>query len=75
MDADDLSQIACLGNDTPEERLLKRQRYHELQEVLSKAFNEDKQDFDRSVISSSSSTQSIGTVRYNGKLIDKGGGQ
>ena len=75
MDADDLSQIACLGNDTPEERLLKRQRYHELQEVLSKAFNEDKQDFDRSVISSSSSTQSIGTVRSNGKLIDKGGGQ
>uniref|UniRef100_A0A6N2MNH6 BTB domain-containing protein n=1 Tax=Salix viminalis TaxID=40686 RepID=A0A6N2MNH6_SALVM len=76
MDADDLSQIACLGNDSPEERLLKRQRYHELQEVLSKAFNEDKQDFDRSVISSSSSTQSIATARSNGKkLIDRGGGQ
>jgi regulatory protein NPR1 len=74
MDADDLSQIAYLGNETSEERLVKRQRHLELQEALSKAFNEDKQEFDRSVISSSSSTKSIGTARSNGKLIDMGGG-
>ncbi|KAF2302711.1 hypothetical protein GH714_001346 [Hevea brasiliensis] len=43
MDADDLSQLAYLGNDTPEERLQKKRRYMELQEVLTKAFTEDKQ--------------------------------
>ncbi|KAG6769957.1 hypothetical protein POTOM_025624 [Populus tomentosa] len=74
MDADDLSQIAYLGNETSEERLVKRQRHLELQEALSKAFDEDKQEFDRSVISSSSSTKSIGTASSNGKLSDKGGG-
>ena len=47
MDADDLSEIACMGNDTAEERQLKKQRYMELQEVLSKAFSEDKQEFDK----------------------------
>jgi regulatory protein NPR1 len=74
MDADDLSRIAYLGNETSEERLVKKQRHIELQEALSKAFNEDKQEFDRSVISSSSSTKSIGTARSNGKLTDNGGG-
>ncbi|KAF3439623.1 hypothetical protein FNV43_RR17901 [Rhamnella rubrinervis] len=59
MDADDLSQLAYMGNDTPEERLVKRRRYMELQEVLSKAFDEDKEEFDRSAISSSSSSTSI----------------
>lgn len=59
MDADDLNQLACPGNDTPEERLLKRIRYMELQEVVSKAFNEDKEEFDRSAISSSSSSKSV----------------
>lgn len=28
MDADDLNQLACPGNDTPEERLLKRIKVH-----------------------------------------------
>ncbi|KAJ4851145.1 hypothetical protein Tsubulata_003229 [Turnera subulata] len=75
MDADDLSQLAYLGNDTPEERQVKRQRYMELQEVLSKAFSEDKQEFDRSGISSSSSSKSVGAGRSNGKLIDRGRGR
>ncbi|GLT98698.1 hypothetical protein SLE2022_161900 [Rubroshorea leprosula] len=66
MDADDLSQLACLGNDTTEERLLKKRRYVELQDVLSKAFTEDKEEFDRSTISSSSSAKSIGVTRPNG---------
>lgn len=68
MDADDLSQLAYMGNDTPEERLVKRRRYMELQEILSKAFNEDKEEIDRSVISSASSSTSIGVVQPNGKL-------
>ncbi|PON84424.1 Potassium channel [Trema orientale] len=68
MDADDLSQMAYLGCDTPAERLVKKRRYMELQEVLSKAFNEDKEEIDRSALSSSSSSTSIGVVRPNGKL-------
>ncbi|KAK3014728.1 hypothetical protein RJ639_008398 [Escallonia herrerae] len=48
MDADDLSELAYLGNDGPDERQLKKQRYIELQEVLSKAFSEDKEEFHRS---------------------------
>lgn len=58
MDADDLSQLACMGNDSPEERVAKRRRYMELQEVLNKVFHEDKVEFDRSGISSSSSSTS-----------------
>ncbi|VVA10322.1 Hypothetical predicted protein [Prunus dulcis] len=68
MDGDDISQLAYTGDDTPELRLLKRRRYMELQEVLSKAFNEDKEEFDRSAVSSSSSSTSIGVVRSNGML-------
>nr|XP_023904292.1 BTB/POZ domain and ankyrin repeat-containing protein NPR1-like [Quercus suber] len=70
MDDDDISQLAYVGNDTPEERKLKRQRYMELQEVLIKAFNEDKQEYDRSAISSSSSS-SIGVMKPNGKFTIK----
>ena len=66
MDDDDISQLAYVGNDTPEERQLKKQRYMELQEVLIKAFQEDKVEFDRSAISSSSSS-SIGVMKPNGK--------
>ncbi|KAF7806739.1 BTB/POZ domain and ankyrin repeat-containing protein NPR1-like [Senna tora] len=63
MDADDLSQLACMGDETPEERQVKRRRYMELQEVLSKAFNEDKEEFDKSGVSSSSSSTSIEITR------------
>lgn len=68
MDGDDISQLAYTGDDTPELRLSKQRRYMELQKVLSKAFNEDKEEFDRSAVSSSSSSTSIGVVRSNGKL-------
>nr|ABC54558.1 nonexpresser of pathogenesis-related 1 [Gossypium hirsutum]ABV68572.1 nonexpresser of PR protein [Gossypium hirsutum] len=67
MDADDLSQLACGGIDTAEERVVKRQRYMELQDVLSKAFHEDKEQFDRSAISSSSSSKSIVVTGPKGK--------
>ncbi|CAO2841530.1 unnamed protein product [Amaranthus hypochondriacus] len=56
MDADDLSQLAYLGKDTPEERQRKRKRYLELRDALSQAFSADKEEFDRSTLSSSSST-------------------
>ncbi|KAL3532639.1 hypothetical protein ACH5RR_006160 [Cinchona calisaya] len=68
MDADDLSEIAYMGNDTPEERQLKKQRYMELQEVLTKAFNEDKEEYDRNNnLSSSSSSTSMGIMKSNMK--------
>ncbi|XP_022732648.1 BTB/POZ domain and ankyrin repeat-containing protein NPR1 [Durio zibethinus] len=74
MDADDLSELACGGNDTPEDRLVKRQRYMELQDLLSKAFHEDREEFDRSAISSSSSsTKSTRVSKPNGKLTGTGG--
>ncbi|GMQ06094.1 hypothetical protein CsSME_00050811 [Camellia sinensis var. sinensis] len=71
MDADDLSELAYLDNETHEERQLKKQRYMELQEVLTKAFTEDKREFDKSNISSSSSSTSMGVSRANGKLTFK----
>ncbi|XP_074280733.1 BTB/POZ domain and ankyrin repeat-containing protein NPR1-like [Silene latifolia] len=63
MDAEDLSQLAYLGNDTPEERIRKRKRYVELQDALTKAFTEDKEEFDRSTLSSSASSTLIGNTR------------
>ncbi|CAI0387351.1 unnamed protein product [Linum tenue] len=59
-DDDNLTQLACLGNGTPEEKQRKRKRYVELQQLLSKAFSADKEEFDRSAISSSSSSKSVG---------------
>ena len=38
-----------LGRDTPS----KKRKFHYLQDLLLKAFNEDKEEFDRSVLSSS----------------------
>lgn len=65
MDNDDLSEIACVGNETPEEHRSKRQRYMELQEILTKAFTEDKEEFDRAnnASSSSSSTSLAAAVK------------
>ncbi|KAF8393609.1 hypothetical protein HHK36_021853 [Tetracentron sinense] len=62
MDADDLSELAYLGKDTPDERMLKKRRYLELQVILNKAFSEDKVEYEKSTISSSSSSTSIGVV-------------
>lgn len=66
MDAEELSQLAFIGDDTPEERQRKKRRYVELQEVLSKAFTEDKVELDSSALSSSSSTTPI--CKAPGKL-------
>lgn len=68
MDNDDYSELAYLENENPEEREMKKRRYIELQEVLSKAFHEDKEEFDKcNTISSSSSSTSFGVARPNSK--------
>ncbi|KAI3714552.1 hypothetical protein L6452_21508 [Arctium lappa] len=48
--------------DTPEERELKKQKYLEAQETLNKAFNEDKEEFEKSYTISSSSSSTSGIV-------------
>ncbi|XP_076890613.1 BTB/POZ domain and ankyrin repeat-containing protein NPR1-like [Bidens hawaiensis] len=45
-------------NNTPEEPESKKQKYLQVQETLNKAFNEDKEEFDKYAISSSSSSTS-----------------
>ncbi|KAK3160609.1 hypothetical protein QOZ80_1BG0061860 [Eleusine coracana subsp. coracana] len=56
---DDETELASLGRDTSE----RKRRFHDLQDVLQKAFSEDKEEFDRSARSSSSSSTTIGAVR------------
>ncbi|XP_048133753.1 BTB/POZ domain and ankyrin repeat-containing protein NPR1-like isoform X2 [Rhodamnia argentea] len=68
MDADDCTQLAFLDNGTPEEQLLKRRRFTEIQEAISKAFNEDKEEFEKSHVSSFSSSSSSGAMRPKRKL-------
>ncbi|KAL5698688.1 hypothetical protein ACHQM5_029688 [Ranunculus cassubicifolius] len=64
MDAEDLSELASAGGDTPEQRLKKKRRYVELQDVLEKALKEDKEEFDKSAaLSSSSSSSSFALMR------------
>ncbi|KAF0915986.1 hypothetical protein E2562_000619 [Oryza meyeriana var. granulata] len=57
---DDETDPASLGRDTSAE---KRKRFHDLQDVLQRAFHEDKEEYDRSALSSSSSSTSIGAIR------------
>ncbi|KAK4391810.1 BTB/POZ domain and ankyrin repeat-containing protein NPR1 [Sesamum angolense] len=60
MDRDDYPEIAGLGNGSLDECPLKRQRRMEIEEILSKAFTEDKEEFDRTINLSSSSSSSSG---------------
>ncbi|CAO2199374.1 unnamed protein product [Urochloa humidicola] len=58
---DDEAELACLGRDTSTD---KKRRFHDLQDVLQKAFSEDKEENDRSVRpASSSSTTTLGAIR------------
>lgn len=70
LDSDDLAQLAFGEEDTPENRLQKRQRYMEIQETFKKAFSEDKDEFGNSSLTASSSSTSKSTAgkRSNGKL-------
>ncbi|PKA58983.1 Regulatory protein NPR1 [Apostasia shenzhenica] len=60
MDDDHLPDLASLGQNDSVER---KKRYLELQDVLTKAFCEDKEEFGRSARSSSSSSTSVGGAR------------
>lgn len=60
---DDEAEMASLGRDTSAE---KKRRFHDLQDLVQKAFSEDKEENDRSAArspSSSTTTTSIGAVR------------
>ncbi|KAL1209133.1 Regulatory protein NPR1 [Cardamine amara subsp. amara] len=61
LDSDDLAQMAFGEEDTPENRLQKRQRYMEIRETFNKAFNDDKDEFGNSSLltASSSSTSKL----------------
>lgn len=67
MDRNDYPEIARLGNGFPDDCPLKKQRRMEIEEVLTKAFTEDKEEFDRTMNISSSSS-SVGILRPNGTL-------
>ncbi|TVU21386.1 hypothetical protein EJB05_31026 [Eragrostis curvula] len=56
---DDEIELVSLGRDTSNE---KKRRFNDLQDVLQKAFSEDKEELNRSIHSSSSST-TMGAVR------------
>ncbi|KAG7587677.1 SKP1/BTB/POZ domain superfamily [Arabidopsis suecica] len=70
MDCEDLTQLACGEEDTPEKRLQKKKRYMEIQEILTKAFTEDNLELGKSSLkdSSSSTSKSTGGKRSNRKL-------
>ncbi|CAL4952127.1 unnamed protein product [Urochloa decumbens] len=58
---DDETELASLGRDISTD---KKRRFHDLQDVLQKAFSADKEENDRSArSSSSSSTTSLGAIR------------
>lgn len=76
MDTDDLSQLAYLRNDSPDERETKKQRYTEIQELLNEAFSEDKEEFHRSNnlssnLSSSASSTSPGVKPNGSPLVNR----
>lgn len=70
MDREDYyPEIAQLGNGFLEDSPSKRQRRMEIEEVMSKAYTEDKEEFNRTInLSSSSSSSSVGMLRPNGPL-------
>ncbi|KAG6424118.1 hypothetical protein SASPL_114531 [Salvia splendens] len=72
MDRDDYPEIARLGNGVPDHCPLKKKRRMEIEEVLSKAYSEDKEEFNRTMnISSSSSSPSAVIMGPNGTLPSK----
>lgn len=67
-DCETLTILAFLEKDTPENRLVKRQKYMEIQESLQMAFNEDNEEqLGKSSRSGSSSSTSKSTKRSKGK--------
>lgn len=69
MDRDDYTEITQLGNDNPDDCPVKKKQRMEIEEDLSKAYTEDKEELDRTMnISSSSSTSATGISKPNGTL-------
>ncbi|KAI4379549.1 hypothetical protein MLD38_005830 [Melastoma candidum] len=64
----DLSWIELAGDDPPEEQLRKRQKHMEVKQKLSEAFNQDKEEIEKSGIISSSSSTSLSLLDANGNL-------
>ena len=56
---DDLPDLFFLEKGTSDEQRIKRTRFMELKEDVQKAFNKDKAESNRSVLSSSSSSSSL----------------
>lgn len=56
---DDDTEMASLGRDTSTE---KKRRFHKLQDVLRKAFSEDKEEFDKQAHSFSTLATTIGAI-------------
>lgn len=71
MDCDDLNQLACGEGDTPQKRLQKKQRYMEIQEIVKKAFIEDKEEHVNSSLSLSSSSTSKSIAGKRSKLYHR----
>ncbi|RZC49734.1 hypothetical protein C5167_018162 [Papaver somniferum] len=44
MESDELLELAGYNSDLPEERVMKREKFMELQEMFEMAFNQDKED-------------------------------
>ncbi|KAM7272073.1 hypothetical protein ACFE04_031287 [Oxalis oulophora] len=55
---DDLPDLLYLDKGTPNEKQIKRKRYMELKEDFQNAFTKDKAEYDRRILSSSSSSSS-----------------
>ncbi|XP_051114178.1 BTB/POZ domain and ankyrin repeat-containing protein NPR1-like isoform X2 [Andrographis paniculata] len=65
MDREDYTEIAQQGNGSVNDCPLKRQRRQELEEVLSKAYTEDKEELDRATNLTSSSSSSAPIIKSN----------
>ncbi|KAL9270300.1 BTB/POZ domain and ankyrin repeat-containing protein [Drosera capensis] len=56
---DNLNDLATIGNESPEQQVMKKQKYSEFEELVNQAFTKDKEETDLSILSSSSSSTSI----------------
>jgi len=68
IDTGDLSWLGTVGEDTPEEQLRKKQRHIEVEEEMTEAYTQEKEETDKSSILSSSSSTSMSFLKPNGKL-------
>ncbi|KAL3732879.1 hypothetical protein ACJRO7_022401 [Eucalyptus globulus] len=68
IDTSDLSWLGTVGDDSPEEQLRKKQWHIEVEEEMTEAYTQDKEETDKSSILSSSSSTSLSFLKSNGKL-------